>query len=66
MEGNDFLNLISEKATKLYRDVLGAQVSSPQDLPDHGVTAVFVSLPNTKLEVTLLIYIQWNLSFRPF
>ena len=34
-----------------YRDVLGAKVSSPQDLPDHGVTVIFVELPNTKIEL---------------
>ena len=32
------------------RDVFGAQVSGPQNLPDHGVTTVFVTLPNTKIE----------------
>jgi methylmalonyl-CoA/ethylmalonyl-CoA epimerase len=34
-----------------YRDVLGAKVSAPQDLPDHGVTVIFVELPNTKIEL---------------
>lgn len=34
-----------------YRDVLGAKVSEPQDLPDHGVTVVFVELDNTKIEL---------------
>lgn len=34
-----------------YRDVLGAKVSEPQDEPDHGVTVVFVELPNTKIEL---------------
>eukprot|EP00116_Pleurobrachia_bachei_P012163 sb/3472425/ len=34
-----------------YRDVLGAVVSEPEDLPDHGVTVVFVNLPNTKIEL---------------
>ena len=38
-------------ATITYRDVLGAKVSEPQDLPDHGVTVVFVVLPNTKIEL---------------
>lgn len=38
-------------ATAKYRDVLGADVSEPLDLPDHGVTTVFVNLPNTKLEL---------------
>ncbi|XP_070543547.1 methylmalonyl-CoA epimerase, mitochondrial-like [Ptychodera flava] len=40
-----------EKATALYRDVLGAQVSGQQALPEHGVTTVFVELGNTKLEL---------------
>ena len=34
-----------------YRDVLGAVVSDPQAMPEHGVTAVFVTLPNTKIEL---------------
>lgn len=38
-------------ATANYRDTLGAKVSAPQDLPDHGVTVVFVELPNTKVEL---------------
>ena len=37
-----------EKATALYRDTLGATVSAPVDQPAHGVTVVFVELPNTK------------------
>ena len=38
-------------ATALYRDALGANVSDPQALPEHGVTVVFVELPNTKVEL---------------
>ena len=38
-------------ATALYRDTLGASVSEPQAVPGHGVTVVFVSLPNTKVEL---------------
>lgn len=38
-------------ATASYRDVLGAPVSPPQALPEHGVTVVFVELPNTKVEL---------------
>ena len=38
-------------ASALYRGTLGAQVSEPLDLPEHGVTTVFVTLPNTKLEL---------------
>jgi methylmalonyl-CoA/ethylmalonyl-CoA epimerase len=34
-----------------YRDTLGAAVSAPQALPEHGVTVVFVELPNTKVEL---------------
>ena len=34
-----------------YRDTLGATVSAPVDLPEHGVTTVFVELPNTKIEL---------------
>ncbi|MCA3600669.1 MAG: methylmalonyl-CoA epimerase [Methylobacterium sp.] len=37
-------------ATRLYRETLGAAVSAPQDLPEHGVRVVFVTLPNTKIE----------------
>lgn len=40
-----------EEGIRLYRDVLGAKVSDPQDEPDHGVTVVFVELPNTKIEL---------------
>ena len=38
-------------ARALYRATLGAAVSAPLDLPDHGVTTVFVTLPNTKIEL---------------
>ena len=38
-------------ASALYRDTLGARVSSPVDLPEHGVTTVFVELDNTKIEL---------------
>jgi len=38
-------------ATAAYRDTLGAAVSPPQALPEHGVTVVFVNLPNTKIEL---------------
>jgi methylmalonyl-CoA/ethylmalonyl-CoA epimerase len=40
-----------EAASAQYRDVLGARISEPQDLPEHGVTVVFVELPNTKIEL---------------
>lgn len=39
------------KASALYRDTLGAQVSTPLPLPEHGVTTVFITLPNTKVEL---------------
>ena len=39
------------KATALYRDTLGAKVSAPQAEPAHGVTVVFIELPNTKIEL---------------
>ncbi len=39
------------KATKTYRETLGARVSEPKDQPEHGVTVVFVELPNTKIEL---------------
>ena len=38
-------------ATASYRDMLGARVSQAQALPEHGVTVVFVELPNTKIEL---------------
>ena len=40
-----------EKGTQVYRQMLGAHVSPPQAEPDHGVTVVFVELPNTKIEL---------------
>lgn len=38
-------------AAALYRDTLGAAVSEPRALPEHGVTIVFVDLPNTRIEL---------------
>jgi methylmalonyl-CoA/ethylmalonyl-CoA epimerase len=40
-----------EKSAVVYRDLLGAKVSAPHALPEHGVTVVFVELPNTKIEL---------------
>ncbi len=40
-----------EAASNLYRTVLGANVSAPQAVPEHGVTVVFITLPNTKIEL---------------
>jgi len=39
------------KAAQVYRDSLGAEVSAAVPQPDHGVTTVFVALPNTKIEL---------------
>ncbi len=38
-------------ASRTYRDTLGAEVSGPEAMPEHGVTVVFVVLPNTKVEL---------------
>ena len=38
-------------ASGLYRNALGATVSDPVDVPAHGVTTVFILLPNTKIEL---------------
>ena len=38
-------------ASGLYRDTLGATVTDPVPIPEHGVTTVFVELPNTKIEL---------------
>ncbi len=40
-----------EAASAQYRSTLGAKVGAPQDEPDHGVTVVFIELPNTKIEL---------------
>ena len=40
-----------EAAAAQYRGVLGAQVSDPLDQPAHGVTVIFIELPNTKIEL---------------
>lgn len=40
-----------DEAARLYRETLGADVSEAVDLPSHGVTTVFVELPNTKIEL---------------
>jgi methylmalonyl-CoA/ethylmalonyl-CoA epimerase len=39
------------KAAAIYRDVLGAEVSPAVPQPEHGVTTVFITLPNTKIEL---------------
>jgi methylmalonyl-CoA/ethylmalonyl-CoA epimerase len=38
-------------AAEQYRGTLGAKVGAPQDEPDHGVTVIFIELPNTKIEL---------------
>jgi methylmalonyl-CoA/ethylmalonyl-CoA epimerase len=38
-------------AAQVYRDTLGAEVSAAVTQPDHGVTTVFITLPNTKIEL---------------
>ena len=40
-----------EAAAAQYRTALGAKVGEPQDEPDHGVTVIFIELPNTKIEL---------------
>ncbi len=40
-----------DAAVARYRDALGAEAGPPADLPEHGVRVVFVTLPNTKIEL---------------
>ena len=40
-----------EAGVAVYRNLLGAEVSEPLPQPEHGVTVVFVTLPNTKIEL---------------
>jgi methylmalonyl-CoA/ethylmalonyl-CoA epimerase len=40
-----------EAASRTYRDILGANVSAPEPIAEHGVTVVFITLPNTKIEL---------------
>ncbi len=40
-----------DAAAAYYRTVLGAAVSAPLDMPEHGVTVVFITLPNCKIEL---------------
>lgn len=40
-----------ERAAALYRENLGASVSPPQSLPEHGVTVAFVEMPGSKVEL---------------
>jgi methylmalonyl-CoA/ethylmalonyl-CoA epimerase len=40
-----------DQAVGQYRDILGAKVSEAEDQPGHGVTTIFIELPNTKIEL---------------
>ena len=40
-----------QAAAAVYRDTLGAEISAAEPQPDHGVTTVFINLPNTKIEL---------------
>ena len=40
-----------DAAAKVYRDTLGATLSAPLPQPEHGVTVIFVELPNSKIEL---------------
>jgi len=46
-------DLVAASAT--YRDILGAEVSAPVDLPEHGVTTVFGELPNTRIALLAVL-----------
>ena len=39
------------QATRVYREMLGAEVSAAVPQPEHGVTTAFITLPNTKIEL---------------
>jgi methylmalonyl-CoA/ethylmalonyl-CoA epimerase len=39
------------KAANVYHDTLGAEISATVEQPDHGVSTVFITLPNTKIEL---------------
>ena len=39
------------KASEVYRNTLGAEVSAKVPQPEHGVSTVFITLPNTKIEL---------------
>ena len=39
------------KGAQIYKNILGAKVSKQFDLPDHGVSTIFVELENTKIEL---------------
>lgn len=41
----------AQAAAKIYRETLGAKVSEAVAQPEHGVTTIFVDLPNSKVEL---------------
>lgn len=53
-----------QSGIKTYGEILGAKISPPQELPEHGVKLVFVELPNTKIE--LLEVLGDNSPIAPF
>lgn len=53
-----------EAASALYRDTLGAKISPPQEVHEHGVTVVFIDVGNTKIE--LLEPLGENSTIKPF
>ncbi len=40
-----------DSASQIYKHTLGANISEKQALPEHGVTTIFIELPNTKIEL---------------
>ena len=40
-----------DAAVALYNSSLGAKISAPLALPEHGVTVVFIDVGNTKIEL---------------
>jgi methylmalonyl-CoA/ethylmalonyl-CoA epimerase len=40
-----------DKAASVYKNALGAKVGAPLAQPEHGVTVIFIELPNTKIEL---------------
>ena len=55
-----------EAAATQYRNTLGAKVGAPQDEPDHGVTVVFIELPNTKAELLFPVFLRFSCFFINF
>lgn len=40
-----------QKAADIYKNILGAKIGLPIDQPEHGVTVIFIEIPNTKIEL---------------